>query len=263
MFHRCLLNQDKKAKPRGAHKKGVSQTENPVTSQITFSDALLECFSTLSSKCRDEELEDLVYFMLDLYQFYGASVAIAEVDIFQVTLELRAVLEDHVQRLARQKIHKLDDEHLFLVLDKHLQGLPWESIPVLRGRSVSRIPNVDFLHDRVIFAKRKRETLPVGSLLPSTGAVVDPRRGYYILNPSGDLHKTEARFRSWAADMEKAGWHGIIGRAPSEQQFLNALRSQDLVMYVLSLIVETWFIIMSQLLRTWRWRAIHPIAQDT
>ncbi|KAG6876419.1 hypothetical protein C0992_013023 [Termitomyces sp. T32_za158] len=231
VFHRSLLNQDKKVKTRGAHRKGVSKTENHVTSRITFSDALLECFSTLSPKCRDEELEDLVYFMLDLYQFYGVPVAIAEVDVFQITLELRAVLEDHVQRLARQNVKKSDDDHLFLVLDKNLQGLPWESIPILRGRSVSRVPSVDFLHDRVAFAERKREIVPSGRVLPSTGAVVDPRKGYYILNPSGDLHKTEARFRSWAADMEKAGWHGIIGRAPSEQQFLNALRNQDLVVY--------------------------------
>ncbi|KAG5734262.1 Separin, partial [Termitomyces sp. T112] len=124
-----------------------------------------------------------------------------------------------------------DDEHLFLVLDKNLQGLPWESIPVLRGRSVSRIPSVDFLHDRVLFAEWKRKTFPADNLFSSRGAFVDPRKGYYILNPSGDLDKTEARFKGWAVDMEKVGWHGISGYAPSEQQFLNALQSQDLVVY--------------------------------
>ncbi|KNZ74935.1 Separin [Termitomyces sp. J132] len=232
VFHRGLHVQDKKAKFRGGtHKKNASQTQNPVASQVTFDDALLECFSTLSPKCRDEELEDLVYFILDLYQFHGVPVAIAEVDIFQVVLELRVVLEDHVQRLARRKIQKTDDEHLFLVLDKNLQGLPWESIPVLRGRSVSRIPSVDFLHDRVLFAEWKRKTFPADNLFSSRGAFVDPRKGYYILNPSGDLDKTEARFKGWAVDMEKVGWHGISGYAPSEQQFLNALQSQDLVVY--------------------------------
>ncbi|KAG6902753.1 hypothetical protein C0995_011901 [Termitomyces sp. Mi166 len=232
VFHRGLHVQDKKAKPRtGVHKKNASLTQNPAASQVTFDDTLLECFSTLSPKCRDEELEDLVYFILDLYQFHGVPVAIAEVDIFQVVLELRAVLEDHVQRLSRRKIQKTEDEHLFLVLDKNLQGLPWESIPILRGRSVSRVPSIDFLHDRVLFAEQKRKTLAAGNRLPSRGAIVDPRRGYYILNPSGDLNKTEARFKGWAAGMEKAGWQGIIGRAPSEQQFLNGLRSQDLVVY--------------------------------
>lgn len=45
---------------------------------------LLECFATLSSKCRDEEIEDLVYFILDMYQFHGVPVALAELDIDQV-----------------------------------------------------------------------------------------------------------------------------------------------------------------------------------
>ncbi|KAG6866775.1 hypothetical protein C0991_011434 [Blastosporella zonata] len=229
VFHRGLHVQDKKSKPRpGAHKKSVSQTQNPIPSQVTFDDSLLECFSTLSPKCRDEELEDLVYFILDLYQFHGVPVAIAEVDILRVVFDLRAVLEDHAQKLSRRNIQTTNDEHLFLVLDKNLQGLPWESIPILRGRSVSRVPSVDFLHDRVLFAEWKRKRNNTAS---STGAVVDPRKGFYILNPSGDLGKTEARFRGWASDMEKAGWEGISGRAPSEQQFLNALRTQDLVVY--------------------------------
>ncbi|GLB42455.1 putative peptidase family C50 [Lyophyllum shimeji] len=232
VFHRGLHVQDKKTKHRsGSHKKTASQSQSQAASQVTFDDSLLECFSTLSPKCRDEELEDLVYFVLDLYQFHGVPVAIAEVDIIQVVLDLRAVLEDHVQKLSRRKIPAATDEHLFLVLDKNLQGLPWESIPILRGRSVSRIPSVDFLHDRILFAKWKRRTLGINDTTPVKGAIVDPRKGYYMLNPSGDLEKTEGRFRDWVRDMERAGWDGVIGHPPSEQQFLNALRDQDLVVY--------------------------------
>ncbi|KAG6831576.1 hypothetical protein H0H87_004795 [Tephrocybe sp. NHM501043] len=227
VFHQGLHVQDKK-KRTVAYTKSASQTRNSSASEVTFDDGFLECFSTLSPKCRDEELEDLVYFILDLYQFHGVPVAIAEVDILRVTLDLRAVLEDHAQKCSRQRTRRTADEHIFLVLDKNLQGLPWESIPILRGRSVSRIPSVDFLHDRVLFADLKRKRAKIA---PSKGAVVDPRKGFYILNPSGDLGKTEARFKEWAHDMEKAGWEGISGHAPSEQQFLNALRSRDLVVY--------------------------------
>ncbi|KAF8075942.1 cysteine peptidase C50 [Lyophyllum atratum] len=201
VFHRSLHVQDKRTKQRsGTHKKSASQSQSQAFSQVTFDDALLECFSTLSPKCRDEELEDLVYFILDLYQFHGAPVAIAEVDIIQVVLDLRA-------------------------------GLPWESIPILRGRSVSRIPSVDFLHDRILFVEWKRQALGIEDAASLKGAVVDPRKGYYILNPSGDLDKTEGRFKDWVSDMEKAGWEGITGCPPSEQQFLNALRDRDLVVY--------------------------------
>ena len=233
--------KDKKPKPR-IHKKNVSQTPSP--SHVMLDDAMIECFSTLSAKCRDEELEDLVYFVLDLYQFHGVPVAIAEVDIDQVVVDLRTVLEETCMKKAKEKNFSTrvisgstepsstpSDEHLFLVLDKNVQGLPWESMPILRGRSVSRIPGVDFLHDRVAFAKLKREAR--GQIhKPEDGAAVDASSGYYILNPSGDLGRTEDRFRDWSKDMRKMGWDGVVGRPVSEQEFVNALRTRDLVVCV-------------------------------
>jgi separase len=230
--------------PKTSHKKSISQPPSP--NHVMLDDAMVECFSTLSPKCRDEELEDLVYFMLDLYQFHGVPVAIAEVDIDQVVVDLRTVLEEHstksakeMKLLTRAEVAKgstepsstPSDEHLFLVLDKNVQGLPWESMPILRGRSVSRIPGVDFLHDRVAFAKLKREAR--GQIHKSEdGAAVDASSGYYILNPSGDLGRTEDRFRDWSKDMRKMGWDGIVGRPMSEQEFVNALRTRDLVVSV-------------------------------
>lgn len=234
--------KDTKPKPRTtSHKKSVSQTPSP--SHVMLDDAMVECFSTLSPKCRDEELEDLVYFILDLYQFHGVPVAIAEVDIDQVVIDLRTLLEENSMKRAKEK--KLltrvkdstessstpSDEHLFLVLDKNVQGLPWESMPILRGRSVSRIPGVDFLHDRVAFAKLKREAR--GQIHKAEdGAAVDGSSGYYILNPSGDLGRTEDRFRDWSKEMQKMGWDGVIGRPVSEQEFVNSLKTRDLVVCV-------------------------------
>jgi separase len=49
-------------------------------------DSIVECFSTLSSKSKDQELEDLVYFILDLHQFNGIGVALAEIDIETVRI---------------------------------------------------------------------------------------------------------------------------------------------------------------------------------
>jgi separase len=249
VFHRALHVKDTKPKPRmtshKSHKKSVSQTPSP--SHVMLDDAMVECFSTLSPKCRDEELEDLVYFILDLYQFHGVPVAIAEVDVVQVIVDLRTVLEENCMKRAKEKkIPKKvnvtmegtepsstpSDEHLFLVLDKNVQGLPWESMPILRGRSVSRIPGVDFLHDRVAFAKLKREAR--GQIHKSEdGAAVDVSNGYYILNPSGDLGRTEERFRDWSKDMREMGWGGIVGRPVSELEFVDALRTRDLVVCVI------------------------------
>ncbi|PFH48873.1 hypothetical protein AMATHDRAFT_148907 [Amanita thiersii Skay4041] len=237
LFQQCLGIREHQVKPRNGHKKTGLTSQTP--SQLTLDDALVECIATLSPKCQDEELEDLIYFVLDLYQFHGVPVAIAEVDITQLVVDLRTALEEHVGRLrkVKQDAKKNEDEHVFLVLGKDVQGIPWESIPVLRGRSVSRIPNLDFLLERIEFAKRERGSGGEGSTvrcddnLQSYGAVVDARKGYYILNPSGDLARTQERFMDWVKGMEKVGWRGVVGQPPSEQQFMDALQRHDLVAY--------------------------------
>jgi len=63
------LSQDKKQKAR-----------------LRIDDNLLECFASLPPTCKDEEIEDLVYFMLDLYQFHGVHIALSEVDLDQVRI---------------------------------------------------------------------------------------------------------------------------------------------------------------------------------
>jgi separase len=55
------------------------------TPRIKLDDHIVQCFATLSSKAREQEFEDLVYFILDLHQFYGVPVALAELDIDQVS----------------------------------------------------------------------------------------------------------------------------------------------------------------------------------
>ena len=235
IFHRALHVKDKKPKSKSAssHKKSLSaQLPTSSPNQFVLDDSIVECFSTLSPKCRDEELEDLVYFVLDLYQFHGVPVAIAEVDIDQVVVDLRNVLEEHSVRFAKEhksrSASQAAEEHMFLILDKNVQGLPWESMPILRGRSVSRIPGVQFLHDRIAYARLKQQSSG-RTYDPRNGSIVDPKKGFFILNPSGDLNRTEERFRDWAKDMKAAGWDGVIGKSLTEQQFVNALKTQDLV----------------------------------
>ncbi|KAI0360283.1 hypothetical protein OH77DRAFT_1393661 [Trametes cingulata] len=208
----------------------VFQEKKP-KSRLGLDDGLLECFSTLPPTCRDEELEDLVYFILDLYQFHGVPVAISEVDMDQVVVELRNALEEHAARVKGRSVQGGDDSHIFLVLDKNVQGIPWESLPVLRGRSVSRIPSMDFLIDRLEFShwRKWEDGRPQEGLVDQ--AIVDPRRTYFVLNPSGDLKGTEGRFADWLKEMKSVGWDGVVGRPPSEQQFVDALTNRDLMIY--------------------------------
>lgn len=212
-------------------KRSLHSQERKQKIKIRLDENLLCCFSTLSPKCRDEELEDMAYFILDLYQFHGIPVAISEVDVDQVVVDLRTALEEHAVK-AKEKVVAQEDSHLFLVLDKNVQGLPWESIPILRGRSVSRIPAMDFLIDRLEFVEWRNKACHRDQDARGVfdRAAVDSRKTYYVLNPSGDLKGTETRFASWLREMHEYGWEGTISRPPSEQQFLNALAKKDLVM---------------------------------
>lgn len=201
--------------------------------KVTLDDPLLECFSNLSPKCRDEEVEDLIYFMLDLYQFQGVPVAAFDVDITQMVVDLRAVLEEHAAKVREGDVFGNDDKHLFLVLDKNVQAIPWESIPVLRGRSVSRIPSLALLIDRLHLARQQHglsisQTHEEGIVVDR--ALVDPTKATYILNPSGDLKTTQDQFLPWLQEMHAVGWEGIVDRPPTENEMLNALTRKDLVM---------------------------------
>ena len=191
---------------------------------VRLDDALLECLACLSPKSRDEELEDLIFFILDLYQFHGVPIATAEIDIDQVVIDLRTSLEEHGVKYGPQMISQRDG-HMFLVLDKNVQGVPWESIPILRGRSVSRVPSIDFLLDRQLYVRSVHN----GDGTCDTFRI-NPRKTYFVLNPSGDLKNTEGRFVNWLRDMQKVGWTGIIGQVPSEMELVDALTNKDLLL---------------------------------
>ncbi|ODO11404.1 hypothetical protein I350_00183 [Cryptococcus amylolentus CBS 6273] len=205
-----------------------------VPPKLHLNDALLECFAGLSSKCQGEEAEDLIYFMLDTYQFHGLEVALSELDMDEIAIDIKSVLEKIEAKQVKST--NLTEEHVFLALDKNVQSFPWESIPILRGRPVSRIPSLSFLLDQVAMGNHLRPSL-TRSLVepgdqPTTQRTVNSRRTFYILNPSGDLARTESHFKPWIDEMVKtAGWKGIVGRAPTELEMKAALRDYDLVLY--------------------------------
>jgi len=194
-----------RARLEGVFQRALVSMDKKQLTAVQLDDSLLECFVSLSPKCRSEELEDLVYFILDLYQFSGVPIAIAEVDIDQATVDLRTALEE-LATYSQGLIKPIADNHTFLILDKNIQGLPWE------------LDLVD----------HQRGGKPQGP--GSNRARVDPRKTFYVLNPGGDLKGTEGRFSDWLKEMKGVGWKGLTSQAPSEEQLLDALKTQDLVL---------------------------------
>ncbi|CAG7851277.1 Separase; AltName: Full=Protein EXTRA SPINDLE POLES; Short=AtESP; AltName: Full=Protein RADIALLY SWOLLEN 4 [Serendipita indica DSM 11827] len=204
----------------GTHGRSRSQPKN-------IDPSLVECMASLTHDCKDEELEDLAYYILDSHQLVGHRLTERQ-DMMTILKKLRNILKDQVKDTELGCL----DEHMFLVLDKELQGLPFESMPILRGRPVSRIPSLSFLLDRLDLARMiRRGRGDAATIAAADGLPLDPANVFYLLNPEGDLKRTEETFAPWLRQMSKVGWKGIIGRRPNVFEVQQALETADLFIY--------------------------------
>jgi separase len=103
----------------------------------------------------------------------------------------------------------LKRKHTVLALDKLLQKLPIESIPLLRANSQSRVPSLQVL----------------SSLLEKNSARIDPKSVFYILNPGGDLVTSQKNFEQ---DFKK--WDGVSGVKPDAEKLHQSLETYDAFM---------------------------------
>lgn len=180
------------------------------------------------------DLKDILLYLIALCQRSGFSVSdnavnwTAEQELLSSCFRTNLFSQDASSPLPR---------HTVLILDKETQMFPWESLPILRGRSVSRLPSMAFLRDRLL-------------LLTEGLVTVDPKSLFYMLNPAGDLVRTQEKFEatlkrydflfrlsnvSHACD-SNPHWNGIIGQVPEESTYVKAL-SKDIYLYVACVIV--------------------------
>uniref|UniRef100_A0A8C8VLM4 separase n=1 Tax=Pelusios castaneus TaxID=367368 RepID=A0A8C8VLM4_9SAUR len=126
------------------------------------------------------------------------------------------------EALEKQRIRsKPVSGHLVLVLDKHLQKLPWENIPCLRTLPVTRLPSLHFLLSYPLAQRYRPESILTRGVNPSTA--------FYVLNPHDNLPGTEERFQAWFES--EPGWTGVTGAVPSQEQMQSALTEHDLYIY--------------------------------
>ncbi|XP_075301770.1 separin isoform X2 [Opisthocomus hoazin] len=129
------------------------------------------------------------------------------------------LLQEAVEK--RRACAKQTGGSLVLVLDKHLQKLPWESMACLKAVPVTRLPSLRFLLSYSLAQKRAGSVLSHG---------VNPSSTFYVLNPHSNLLGTEERFRGWFES--EPGWRGVTGAVPSPKQMQAALLEHDLYIYV-------------------------------
>ncbi|KAH6841049.1 peptidase family C50-domain-containing protein [Chaetomium sp. MPI-CAGE-AT-0009] len=182
----------------------------------------------------DDELTDLLYFVVDILQFHGERNAYDEIDFDSMVVETMDALNAY-----HSSAHAAEDAptniHTILLLDKALHVFPWESLPCMQGLAVSRMPSLACLR-RLILDRRQREDgepttttttpAPEGHHAPLAGG------GTYILNPSADLTSTQSTFaQPLATHLPSQTWKSITGRPPTESEFATALTSSHILLY--------------------------------
>jgi separase len=168
----------------------------------------------------DDPIADLLYFVVDILQFQGEHNAYDEIDFDMITVEVLDAL-----RCYHEALRVLDVEHTqhtILVLDKELLTFPWESLPCLDGRPVSRLPSLSCVESRLDEMRMQDQDACALSISASNGA--------YILNPSSDLTSTQSTFAA-AFSASLPNFASIIDRIPTEAEFESYLREKELFLY--------------------------------
>lgn len=70
-----------------------------------------------------------------------------------------------------------------------VQHVPWESVPLLRPRCVTRMPSLHFLHAHLLSLSADPASLYT--------AGVNTASAYYVLDPENNLQFTRDKFQLW------------------------------------------------------------------
>lgn len=108
----------------------------------------------------------------------------------------------------------------FLILDEHLCRFPFEGLPMLKGKTVCRLPSFPFAVS--ILHRRIQPTQTQVNAVPS--------KTHFILDPESNLSGTQQRLSQVLADINECtgcNWNGVVGKKPSETFMYNALTQDE------------------------------------
>ncbi|CAG8506100.1 10891_t:CDS:10 [Funneliformis mosseae] len=202
---------------------GKSSRKRSKVKKLDIEIELCKSFLRLGSDAQDQDIEDILYFLVDAYNKYNdQQVGYDEIDLDQLIIDVQDALSCDDTMSSN-----VDDQHVILILDKYVQMLPWESLPCLRSQAVSRLPSLSFLRDRIMLTNHvnNKQDNKQGWL----DYVIDQHKSFYVLNPSQDLKHTQNEFEGFVKNIK--GSDGITGRIPTDQEWIDGLANKDLFMY--------------------------------
>ncbi|KAK4995892.1 separin protein, partial [Cryomyces antarcticus] len=138
------------------------QNSKNASKRVTLDSRILELFVGLGNDKDgeidlDESLMDLLYFVVDVLQFNGEGNAYDEVDFDAIVVETLDALRAYHEATTANTDEM--PQHTILVLDKRLHAFPWESMPCMDGLSVSRVPSMGALRDRILAQRAQQQQL--------------------------------------------------------------------------------------------------------
>jgi len=114
---------------------------------------------------------------------------------------------------------------LFLILDENLHRFPFEGMPILRKKTICRVPCISFVLATLRESNGGFETLPL----------VDPCNVTYVVDPESNLQATQKRILPALESLSSSqnwGWDGVVGEIPPASLFLDGLsKKHGLMMY--------------------------------
>ncbi|OEU22947.1 hypothetical protein FRACYDRAFT_178623 [Fragilariopsis cylindrus CCMP1102] len=119
------------------------------------------------------------------------------------------------------------DSCLFLILDENLHRFPFEGMPILKGKTVCRVPCISF----VLATLREFDADSKSESFPS----VDPSSVSYVVDPENNLQATQKRILPTIESLSSSrnwNWDGVVGEIPPTSLFSQGLgRKNGLTMY--------------------------------
>lgn len=157
-----------------------------------------------------DQLKDLALFCFDTLAHAGEGIPFNEIDMEKCV----SVLGKQLTEFAAK--HSWSRGHTVIVPGKGCELFPWECLEPLRGQSISRMTSVLALLEVLEVQEEKKRT--------------QQKRFSYLLNPGGDLVRTQENFKSFFEGNSK--WIGETGKAPRTDFYDKQVVGHDLYVYL-------------------------------
>lgn len=205
-----------------------SHPDRSSESYKTFSMKLTKIWQTVGkfnkTFCLEENLVDMFFFtrprsfdgrfdaskLEDLVAFTARELQVKLTNLAKLYSQLELLCDPVEEPVS-------SSSHLVLIPSTSCCSFPWESLNVMKNKSVSRLPSVDMLstllgkHANHMFVETK------------------PQQIHTLVNPGQDLKRTQARFEPI---FKQAGISGLFGCQPEENELLLEIFNSKLYIYL-------------------------------